>query len=69
MPPTLPTIKGDVFDGKFNHVKSFTDRAIPAGVTAFGIRDLDGLLYVSYARSHGGDGGLVRYIRRKPGVP
>lgn len=51
--------KVDVYDGKFNHVKSFTDRAIPAGFTVFGIRDLDGLLYVSYARSNGGDGGFI----------
>ena len=49
----------DVYDGKFNHVKSFTDRAIRAGFTAFGIRDLDGLLYVSYARSNGGDGAFI----------
>lgn len=51
--------KVDVYDGKFNHVKSFTDRAIPAGFTVFGIRDLDGLLYVSYARTNGGDGGFI----------
>jgi uncharacterized protein (TIGR03118 family) len=51
--------KVDVYDGKFNRVKSFTDRAIPARFTVFGIRDLDGLLYVSYARSNGGDGGFI----------
>ena len=51
--------KVDVYDGKFNHVKSFTDRTIPAGFTVFGIRDLDGLLYVSYARSNGGEGGFI----------
>jgi uncharacterized protein (TIGR03118 family) len=51
--------KVDVYDGRFNHVKSFTDRALPAGFTVFGIRDLDGLLYVAYARSNGGDGGFI----------
>src|SRR6516162_11816629 len=56
--------KVDVYDGKFNHVKSFTDRTIPAGFTVFGIRDLDGLLYVSYARSNGGDGGFIDIYQR-----
>jgi len=51
--------KVDVYDGNFNHVKSFTDRAVPAGFSVFGIRDLDGLLYVAYARTNGGDGGFI----------
>ena len=51
--------KVDVYDGKFNHVKSFTDRAVPTGFSVFGIRDLDGLLYVSYVRTNGGDGGFI----------
>jgi uncharacterized protein (TIGR03118 family) len=40
-------------------VKSFTDRAVPAEFSVFGIRDLDGLLYVAYARTKGGDGGFI----------
>jgi len=51
--------KVDVYDGKFNHVKSFTDRAIPAGFSVFGIRDLGGLLYIAYARANGGDSGFI----------
>jgi len=49
----------DVYDGSFRHVKSFTDPKVPAGFSVFGIRDLDGLLYVAFASSSGGEGGVI----------
>lgn len=51
--------KVDVFDGNFNLVKSITDSAVPAGFSPFGIRDINGLVYVTYASTSGGTGGFV----------
>jgi uncharacterized protein (TIGR03118 family) len=51
--------KVDVYDGQFNLVKSFTDGTVPAGFTPFGIQDLGGLVYVSFASSTGGTGGFI----------
>ena len=45
----------DVFDSTFQPVKTaggFTDRAIPAGYAPFGIQELNGLIYVSYAKQN-----------------
>ncbi len=45
--------KVDVFDGAFNPVMmagAFTDVAIPAGYAPFGIANINGDLYVSYAK-------------------
>src|SRR5205823_5600994 len=44
--------KIDVFDSNFNPVSlsgSFTDPRLPAGYAPFGIRDIGGKLYVTYA--------------------
>jgi len=49
----------DMFDGNFNLVKSFTDPSLPAGFAPFGIQDIDGLLYVTFASVSGGNGGFV----------
>ena len=38
-----------VFDGQFNQVGSFTDSALPPGFAPFGIVNIQGLLYVSFA--------------------
>jgi uncharacterized protein (TIGR03118 family) len=51
--------KVDVYDGQFNLVKSFTDGTVSAGFTPFGIQDLGGLVYVSFASSTGGTGGFI----------
>ncbi|MCU1304071.1 MAG: hypothetical protein JWQ87_4355 [Candidatus Sulfotelmatobacter sp.] len=51
--------KVDVYDGNFNLVKSFTDPAIPAGFAPFGIQDIKGKVYVSFASSSGGTGGFI----------
>ncbi|MFN8573086.1 MAG: TIGR03118 family protein [Gemmatimonadaceae bacterium] len=40
----------DVFDAGFAYVKSFTDPSIPAGYGPFGIQNIDGDLYVSFAK-------------------
>lgn len=49
----------DVYDANFNFVKSFTDPTLPAGFAPFGIRDINGLLYVTFANVSGASGGFV----------
>jgi uncharacterized protein (TIGR03118 family) len=51
--------KVDMFDGNFNLVKSFTDSTLPTGFAPFGIRDINGLVYVAFASVSGGKGGFV----------
>ncbi|AIE85696.1 TIGR03118 family protein [Fimbriimonas ginsengisoli] len=46
----------DVFDANFGFVRSFTDPGIPRGFTPFGIRNIDGHLFVTYAKLHAGRG-------------
>jgi len=45
----LANNKVDVYDGSFNLVTSFTDPSLPAGVSPFGIQDINGLVYVAFA--------------------
>jgi uncharacterized protein (TIGR03118 family) len=40
-------------------VTSFTDSTIPAGFAPFGIQDIKGKVYVSYASTSGGAGGYI----------
>ena len=49
----------DVYDGNFNLVKSFTDSNVPAGFAPFGIQDIAGQLYVTFASQIGGAGGII----------
>src|SRR5580658_5698081 len=49
----------DVYDGTFTLVNSFTDTTLPAGFAAFGIQDINGLVYVSFASTTGGSGGFI----------
>jgi uncharacterized protein (TIGR03118 family) len=42
--------KVDVFDSHFNLVNSFTDPTIPAGFAPFGIHNIGGKLYVTFAK-------------------
>ncbi len=51
--------KVDVYDATFNLVTSFTDSGLPAGFTPFGIQDINGVVYVAYANSSGGQGGFI----------
>jgi len=40
----------DVYDGTFAYTRSFTDATIPSGFAPFGITNVNGLLYVAYAK-------------------
>lgn len=51
--------KVDVYDGNFNLVTSFTDSTIPAGFAPFGIQDIAGKVFVTYASTSGGPGGYI----------
>jgi uncharacterized protein (TIGR03118 family) len=50
----------DIYDGGFNFVKSFTDSTLPKGYSAFGIQNIEGKLYVTFAGFFSGAvGGFV----------
>jgi len=51
--------KVDVYDGSFGLVKSFTDATIPAGFAPFGIQDIAGQVYVTFASTSGGSNGYI----------
>lgn len=51
--------KVDMYDGNFNLLGSFTDATVPAGFAPFGIQDIDGLLFVSFASQSGASGGYI----------
>jgi uncharacterized protein (TIGR03118 family) len=49
----------DMFDGTFTLVKSFSDPAVPSTLSVFGVQDINGLVYVTYAVPNIGAGGVV----------
>jgi uncharacterized protein (TIGR03118 family) len=54
--------KIDVYDGTFTpvvHAGAFTDPNIPTGFSVFGIQDINGEVYVTYASTAGASGGFV----------
>jgi uncharacterized protein (TIGR03118 family) len=51
--------KVDMFDGSFTLVMSFGDPNIPSNFSIFGIQDINGLVYVTYAIPNVGAGGFV----------
>lgn len=51
--------KVDVYNGTFSLVNSFTDPSIPAGFAPFGIQEIGGQVYVSFASTSGGTGGYI----------
>ncbi|HYM77926.1 MAG TPA: TIGR03118 family protein [Candidatus Dormibacteraeota bacterium] len=51
--------KVDMYDGSFNLKGSFTDATIPPGFAPFGIQDISGQIYVTYASTTGGSGGYI----------
>jgi len=55
----------DVYDGSFNLVTSFTDSTIPVGFAPFGIQDIGGKVYVTYASTSGGAGGYIDIFDEK----
>lgn len=64
--------KVDVYDANFKPVtlaaEAFTDSAIPAGFTPFGIRDINGFVYVTFANVAGGGSGFVEKFK-EDGTP
>ncbi len=51
--------KVDMYDGQFHLLGSFTDATVPPGFSVFGIRDIDGVVLVSFAASSGAAGGFI----------
>ncbi len=51
--------KVDMYNSSFSLVGSFTDATVPAGFAPFGIQDIAGQVYVTYASTSGGTGGYV----------
>ena len=52
--------KVDIYDAGFHLVKSFTDSTLPKGYAAFGIQNIEGKLYVTFAGFFSGSvGGFV----------
>jgi uncharacterized protein (TIGR03118 family) len=51
--------KVDIYDDKFTLVTSFTDTTVPAGFAPFGIQDINGQVYVTFASATGAAGGFV----------
>jgi uncharacterized protein (TIGR03118 family) len=51
--------KIDMFDGNFNLVMSFGDPSIPSTFSVFGVQDINGMVYVTYAVPNVGAGGYV----------
>ena len=49
----------EIFDANFNFVKAFTDSTLPTGFAPFGVRDINGIVYVTFASVTGGSGGFV----------
>ncbi len=48
--------KIDVYDGNFNHItKTFSDPNMPAGFAPFNIANINGMLYVTYAKQKAPD--------------
>jgi uncharacterized protein (TIGR03118 family) len=48
-----------MYDGNFNLLGSFTDATVPAGFSVFGIQDINGLVFVSFAATSGAAGGYI----------
>lgn len=55
----------DIFDSNFNFVQSFGDPSIPSNFSVFGIQDINGLVYVTYAIPNVGAGGYVDVFNEK----
>jgi uncharacterized protein (TIGR03118 family) len=53
----------EVYDGNFNLVNTFTDTTLPAGYGPFGIQDINGLVYVSFALISTAPSGVIDVFR------
>jgi uncharacterized protein (TIGR03118 family) len=55
----LANNKVDMYDGTFTLVGSFTDPTVAVGNAPFNVQDINGLLYVAFARQDEGPGGYI----------
>jgi len=51
--------KVDMYNATFQLTGSFTDSSIPKGFAPFGIQDIKGQVYVTFAATNGGAGGYI----------
>ncbi len=49
----------DMFDGSFRLIKTFTDTNVPATFAPYGIQDLNGEVYVTFASTGTASGGVI----------
>jgi uncharacterized protein (TIGR03118 family) len=49
----------DMYNGTFQLIGSFNDPMVPAGFAPFGIQDIAGQVYVTFASTTGGSGGFI----------
>lgn len=49
----------EMYDATFTPIGTFRDPILPSGVVPFGIQDINGQVYVAWARADGGPGGLI----------
>lgn len=49
----------DMFDGNFNYLGSFTDPYVPSTMGAYGVQNVNGKLYVTFAGFGQFEGGIV----------
>src|SRR5579864_1671736 len=64
----------DIYDATFTFIKGFTDSTLPARFVPFGVRDINGIVYVTFAAADGGGGGFVELFKEdgtpvNPGKP
>ena len=54
----------DIYDGTFTWKGSFaTDPNVPSGMAAFGIRDINGIVFVAWAPTNEGPGGYINMYK------
>ena len=70
----LANSRVEIFDAGFNFVKAFTDPTLPTDFAPFGVRDINGIVYVMFASVSGASGGFVEQFKEdgtpvNPGKP
>lgn len=58
----------DIYDATFTFVSAFTDSTLPSGFVPFGVRDINGIVYVTFAAADGSGGGFVEQFK-EDGIP
>jgi uncharacterized protein (TIGR03118 family) len=49
----------EMYDGAFAFLSTLTDPNLPTGLAPFNVQDINGQVYVTYAASNGGPGGVI----------